>query len=50
MSISNELFPEAIDYFLGEAAGDEVDSDDEEDDDDAEEIDLEQPKSKKQKV
>ncbi|KAJ4476662.1 hypothetical protein J3R30DRAFT_3373674 [Lentinula aciculospora] len=49
LSISNEVFPEVIDYFLGEV-GDELESDDEEDDDDAEEIDLEQPKSKKRKV
>ncbi|KAJ3750012.1 hypothetical protein DFH05DRAFT_1465526 [Lentinula detonsa] len=50
LSISNEIFPDAIDYFLGEA-GDNLDSDDEEDDDDdADEIDLEQPKSKKRKV
>ncbi|KAJ4489614.1 hypothetical protein C8J55DRAFT_422456 [Lentinula edodes] len=51
LNITNEVFPEAVDYFLGEAGGD-LDSDDEEDeeDDDAEEIDLEQPKSKKQKV
>ncbi len=46
------MFPEAIEYFLGQAGGDdEVDSDDEdEDDDEAEEIDLEKPRSKKQKV
>ncbi|KAE9410697.1 hypothetical protein BT96DRAFT_870417 [Gymnopus androsaceus JB14] len=50
LNISNEVFPEAIDYFLGEAGDDEMDSDDEEDEDDADEIDLEQPKSKKQKV
>ncbi|KAF5384683.1 hypothetical protein D9757_006226 [Collybiopsis confluens] len=50
LSISNELYPDAIDYFLGEAGGDEMDSDDEEDDDDdADEIDLEQPKPKKRK-
>ncbi|KIK71359.1 hypothetical protein GYMLUDRAFT_90335 [Collybiopsis luxurians FD-317 M1] len=50
LNISNEIFPEAIDYFLGEAGNDDLDSDDEEDDDDAEEIDLEQPKPKKRKV
>jgi len=50
LNISNELFPEAIDYFLGEAGGEDLDSDDSDEDDDAEEIDLEQPKSKKQKV
>jgi template-activating factor I len=49
--IVNEVFPEAIEYFLGQAGGDEeVDSDDDDDDDDAEEIDLEKPKTKKQKV
>ncbi len=48
--IGNEVFPEAIDYFLGRG-GDEWNSDDEEDDsDDQEEIDLEKPKVKKQKV
>ncbi|KAJ7456603.1 hypothetical protein FB451DRAFT_1098750 [Mycena latifolia] len=53
ITIANEVFPEAIEYFLGQAGGDDdVDSDDEEDDDDdeAEEIDLEKPRSKKQKV
>jgi template-activating factor I len=50
LNISNEIFPEAIDYFLGEAGGEDMDSDDEEDEDDADEIDLEQPKSKRQKV
>ncbi|KAJ3764297.1 hypothetical protein EV360DRAFT_91334 [Lentinula raphanica] len=52
LSICNEVYPDAIDYFLGEA-GDNIDSDDEEDDEDddeAEEIDLEKPKSKKRKV
>ncbi|KAK7064539.1 SAC domain-containing protein [Favolaschia claudopus] len=53
VTIANEVFPEAIEYFLGEAGGDaDIDSDDEEDDDDedAEEIDLEKPRAKKQKV
>ncbi|KAJ8084355.1 hypothetical protein AAF712_001145 [Marasmius tenuissimus] len=51
LNIANEIFPEAIDYFLGTAGGDDLDSEDEEDDDDeAEEIDLEKPKTKKQKV
>jgi template-activating factor I len=50
--IANEIYPEAIDYFLGNIGGDgELDSDDDEsDDDDADEIDLEKPKLKKQKV
>ncbi|KAF8213464.1 hypothetical protein K438DRAFT_1804026 [Mycena galopus ATCC 62051] len=50
ITIANEVFPDAIEFFLGEAGGDEdLDSDDE-DDDEAEEIDLEKPRSKKQKV
>jgi template-activating factor I len=50
--IANEIFPEAIEYFLGNIDGDITDSEDEEDDDDddAEEIDLEKPRSKKRKV
>jgi len=49
ITIANDVFPEAIEYFLGQAGGDDdVDSDDEdEDDDEAEEIDLEKPRSKK---
>ncbi|KAF8898431.1 hypothetical protein BD779DRAFT_1483917 [Infundibulicybe gibba] len=53
LAIGNEIFPEAIDYFLGNAGGDldsEDEEDDEDDDDDAEEIDLEKPRTKKQKV
>ncbi|KAJ6604279.1 hypothetical protein DFH09DRAFT_898847 [Mycena vulgaris] len=52
ITIANEVFPEAIEYFLGQAGGDEELSDDEDDDsdDEAAEIDLEAPKSKKQKV
>ncbi|KAF5375171.1 hypothetical protein D9758_000049 [Tetrapyrgos nigripes] len=50
LNIANEVFPEAIEYFLGENGGDDSDSDEEEEDDDAAEIDLEKPKSKKQKV
>jgi len=49
LNIGNEIFPEAIDYFLGNVGGDELDSEDEDSDDDADEIDLEKPKSKKQK-
>ncbi|KAH8835919.1 hypothetical protein DL96DRAFT_1694069 [Flagelloscypha sp. PMI_526] len=45
IAIAQDIFPDAINFFL------ELDSDDEEDDDDdAEEIDLEKPKSKKRKV
>ncbi|KAJ7139758.1 hypothetical protein C8R44DRAFT_765333 [Mycena epipterygia] len=51
ITIANEVFPEAIEYFLGQAGGDEeMDSDDEDEDDEDEEIDLEKPRSKKQKV
>jgi len=49
VTIANEVFPEAIDFFLG-TGGDEMDSDDSDsDDDDADEIDLEKPRTKKQK-
>ncbi|KAF7320035.1 SAC domain-containing protein [Mycena kentingensis (nom. inval.)] len=54
LTISNDVFPEAIEYFLGQAGGEQIDSDDEDDeeddDDEAEEIDLEKPRPKKQKV
>ncbi|KAG6910562.1 hypothetical protein DXG01_009512 [Tephrocybe rancida] len=53
LNIAGEIFPDAIDYFLGNTGGDELDSDgsdDDEDDDDADEIDLEKPRTKKQKV
>lgn len=52
LSIGNEIFPEAIEYFLGTAGGEDLESDDEDEDEDedAEEIDLEKPRSKKQKV
>ncbi|KAF4572614.1 hypothetical protein EYR40_004310 [Pleurotus pulmonarius] len=51
MVIANEIFPEAIEYFLGTAEGQEDDSEDEDsEDDDAEEIDLEKPRTKKRKV
>ncbi|KAF8640649.1 hypothetical protein AX17_000306 [Amanita inopinata Kibby_2008] len=51
-TIGNEIFPDAIDYFLGNVGGDELESEDEEEDDDdeAEEIDLEKPRPKKQRV
>ena len=51
VTIANDVFPEAIEYFLGHAGGEDVDSEDEEDDDDEdeEEIDLEKPRPKKQK-
>ncbi|KAI0651556.1 hypothetical protein C8Q79DRAFT_933983 [Trametes meyenii] len=52
VTIANDVFPEAIEYFLGHAGGEDVDSDDEDDSDDdenEEEIDLEKPRPKKQK-
>ncbi|KIK05549.1 hypothetical protein K443DRAFT_675108 [Laccaria amethystina LaAM-08-1] len=51
LAIANEIFPEAIEYFLGNISS-ESDSEDSEDDDDddAEEIDLEKPRNKKRKV
>ncbi|EJF66430.1 hypothetical protein BD309DRAFT_914121 [Dichomitus squalens] len=51
VTIANDVFPEAIEYFLGHAGGEDVDSEDDEDDDeeDEEEIDLEKPRLKKQK-
>lgn len=49
--IANEIFPESIEYFLGNAENEASDSEDEEDDDDeAEEIDLEKPRAKKARV
>lgn len=53
VTIANDVFAEAIDYFLGNVGGEELDSEDEEDeedDEDAEEIDLEKPRSKKRRV
>ena len=51
-AIADEVFPAAIDYFMGEVEGSEIDSeeDDEEDDEDEEEIDLEKPRPKKRRV
>lgn len=55
IDIANEIYPEAIDWFVGTAAGmdigdsDAEDSDEDDEDDGAEEIDLEKPKAKKQK-
>ena len=46
--IANDIFPEAIEYFLGQRGGEDDDEDDEdEDDSDEEEIDLEKPRPKK---
>lgn len=60
MTIANDIFSEAIEYFLGTASGverdldddddDEDEDDEDDDDDDAEEIDLEKPQSKKRRV
>jgi template-activating factor I len=51
--IANEVFPDAIDYFRGDAGGEELYSDDEDeesdDEDEDEEIDLEKPRAKKPK-
>lgn len=51
--IANDIFPEVIEYFLGTAGGDDIDSEEEEEDDDDEdddeEIDLEKPRLKKQR-
>jgi len=52
-AIATEVFPNAIDYFMGDVESSEIDSeeDDEEDDDEDEaEIDLEKPRPKKTKV
>jgi template-activating factor I len=52
--IAHDVFPEAIEYFLGEKSGVEIDSEDEDDEDDEdeneEEIDLEKPRVKKRKM
>lgn len=50
--LANEVFPEIIDYFSGNPnQDDDSDEEDSEDDDDNEdEIDLEKPRSKKQRV
>jgi template-activating factor I len=50
--IANEIFPEAIEYFLGNVNEEDItDSEEEdEDEDDAAEIDLEKPRSKKARV
>jgi len=51
--IANEVFPDAIEYFRGDAGGDELYSDEEDEesdeDDENEEIDLEKPRAKKAK-
>lgn len=50
--IANDIFPEAVEYFLGQAGHDEIDSDEDEeseDDEDEDEIDLEKPRLKKHK-
>lgn len=52
MTIADDLFPHAIDYFLGHGpngldAWEDEDEDEEDDDEDAEEIDLEKPRKKR---
>ena len=50
VTIATEIFPDAIEYFLGNLGGEELDSEDEdedEDDEEEDEIDLEKPRSKK---
>lgn len=51
MAIATDLFPEALDYFTGEAGhhSDFDDEDEDDEDDDEDEIDLEKPR-KKQKT
>jgi len=52
-AIATEIFPNAIDYFMGDVEGSEIDSEeeeDEEDDDDEAEIDLEKPRPKKKRI
>ncbi|KAF9056680.1 hypothetical protein BJ165DRAFT_1435570 [Panaeolus papilionaceus] len=50
--IANEIFPEAIEWFLGtiEGGDDDAETDSEDEDSDAEEIDLEKPRTKKRRV
>jgi len=53
VTIATEIFPDAIEYFLGNLGGEELDSEDEDEDEDEEEedeIDLEKPRSKKRRV
>ena len=49
--IGNEIFPDAIEFFLGQR-GEILDSsdEDEDDDEDEDEIDLEKPRPKKRRV
>lgn len=52
--VANEVFPEAIEWFTGEASdsisGIDSDEDSIDDDEDADEIDLEKPRAKKARV
>lgn len=53
VTIANEVFPEAIEYFLGNINNEEEDSEEDDSEDDEEddaEIDLEKPRIKKRKV
>ncbi|EJD04399.1 uncharacterized protein FOMMEDRAFT_167593 [Fomitiporia mediterranea MF3/22] len=54
LTIANEVFPDAIEYFTGKmdlslTDDDDSEEDEEDDDDDADEIDLEKPEPKKQR-
>jgi len=52
LHLANELYPDAVEYYVGKAGGDDSDDeslDSDADDSDADEIDLEKPKAKKQK-
>ena len=54
LTIANEIFPEALDYFRATATqnfcDDDEDEDDEEDEEEENEIDLEKPRTKKQRT
>ncbi|PSR80728.1 hypothetical protein EW026_g347 [Hermanssonia centrifuga] len=49
--IANDIFPECVEYFLGQRGGEDLDSDEEDSDEDEneDEIDLEKPRPKKPK-
>jgi len=51
IAIANEIFPDAIDYFHNRSENvEDSDEEDSEDDDDEDEIDLEKPRTKKQRT
>jgi len=50
VTLANDFYPEAVEYFTGQHNEEDIGSDDEDDEDeDEEEIDLEKPRPKKQK-